>query len=317
MKKRIDLVLSGGGARGLAHIGVIKELTQRGYEIASVTGTSIGALIGAMYVLGKLQEFTSFLEQQTQESIMNLMDFTISGHGLIRGNRFFNELQKIAPDRNIEDLSITTTIMASDMISGQEIILNKGSLYQAVRASVAIPSVIKPIYKNGMILVDGGVTNPFPLNYAKKYGKGDLILGVNLYAIETLKDATTYFQEEEKSTNNSFSSIKHKFSQLRDWKKSLVDSIFTDSGKDFNYAGTFRRMSELMTAKIAQQAVQIYHPDILINIPLNASGLFDFHKEKELEEIGRKKTEEALNTYELQNSLKRQIWKRFNLWRKN
>lgn len=171
MKKRIDLVLSGGGARGLAHIGVIKELTQRGYEIASVTGTSIGALIGAMYVLGKLQEFTSFLEQQTQESIMNLMDFTISGHGLIRGNRFFNELQKIAPDRNIEDLSITTTIIASDMISGQEIILNKGSLYQAVRASVAIPSVIKPIYKNGMILVDGGVTNPFPLNYAKNMEK--------------------------------------------------------------------------------------------------------------------------------------------------
>lgn len=100
-------------------------------------------------------------------------------------------------------------------------------------------------------------------------------------------------------------------------EKSLVNSIFTDSGKDFNYAGTFRRMSELMTAKIAQQAVQIYHPDILINIPLNASGLFDFHKEKELEEIGRKKTEEALNTYELQNSLKRQIWKRLNLWRKN
>lgn len=316
MKKRIDLVLSGGGARGLAHIGVIKELTKRGYEISSITGTSIGALIGAMYVLGKLHEFTLFLEQQTQESIISLMDFTISGHGLIRGNRFVNELQKIAPDKNIEDLSIPITIIASDMISGQEIPLNKGSLYQAVRASVAIPSVIKPIYKNGMILVDGGVTNPFPLNHAKKHGKGDLILGVNLYAIETSKDALTNFQAG-KNTSNSFSSIKHKFSQLRDWKKSLVDSIFTDSGNDFNYAGTFRRMSELMTAKIAQQAVQIYHPDVLVNIPLNASGLFDFHKEKELKELGRKNTADALNTYHLHLSLKKRIWKSLNLWKKN
>lgn len=313
MKKKIDLVLSGGGARGLAHIGVINELINQGYEIASVTGTSIGSLIGAMFVLGKLQEFSQFLKQQTQESIINLMDFTISGHGLIRGRRFFKSLQDIAPDRNIEEISIPITIIATDLISGKEVIINKGSLFQAVRASIAIPTIIKPIYKNGMILVDGGITNPFPLNHAPQ---NNLVLGVNLYAIESSEDSLTYFQNERNS-GYTFSSIKQRFIQLRDWKKSLVDSIFTDTGNDFNYAGTFRRMSELMTAKIAQQATKITPPDILINIPLNASGLFDFHKEKELEELGRKKTIEALYSKRTNLSSKNRIKKLFNLWKRN
>lgn len=313
MKKKIDLVLSGGGARGLAHIGVINELINQGYEIASVTGTSIGSLIGAMFVLGKLQEFSQFLKQQTQESIINLMDFTISGHGLIRGRRFFKSLQDIAPDRNIEEISIPITIIATDLISGKEVIINKGSLYQAVRASIAIPTIIKPIYKNGMILVDGGITNPFPLNHAPQ---NNLVVGVNLYAIESSEDSLTYFQNERNS-GYTFSSIKQRFIQLRDWKKSLVDSIFTDTGNDFNYAGTFRRMSELMTAKIAQQATKITPPDILINIPLNASGLFDFHKEKELEELGRKKTIEALYSKHTNLSSKNRIKKLFNLWKRN
>lgn len=313
MKKKIDLVLSGGGARGLAHIGVINELINQGYEIASVTGTSIGSLIGAMFVLGKLQEFSQFLKQQTQESIINLMDFTISGHGLIRGRRFFKSLQDIAPDRNIEEISIPITIIATDLISGKEVIINKGSLFQAVRASIAIPTIIKPIYKNGMILVDGGITNPFPLNHAPQ---NNLVLGVNLYAIESSEDSLTYFQNERNS-GYTFSSIKQRFIQLRDWKKSLVDSIFTDTGNDFNYAGTFRRMSELMTAKIAQQATKITPPDILINIPLNASGLFDFHKEKELEELGRKKTIKALYSKRTNLSSKNRIKKLFNLWKRN
>lgn len=313
MKKKINLVLSGGGARGLAHIGVINELINQGYEIASVTGTSIGSLIGAMFVLGKLQEFSQFLKQQTQESIINLMDFTISGHGLIRGRRFFKSLQDIAPDRNIEEISIPITIIATDLISGKEVIINKGSLYQAVRASIAIPTIIKPIYKNGMILVDGGITNPFPLNHAPQ---NNLVVGVNLYAIESSEDSLTYFQNERNS-GYTFSSIKQRFIQLRDWKKSLVDSIFTDTGNDFNYAGTFRRMSELMTAKIAQQATKITPPDILINIPLNASGLFDFHKEKELEELGRKKTIEALYSKRTNLSSKNRIKKLFNLWKRN
>lgn len=313
MKKKIDLVLSGGGARGLAHIGVINELINQGYEIASVTGTSIGSLIGAMFVLGKLQEFSQFLKQQTQESIINLMDFTISGHGLIRGRRFFKSLQDIAPDRNIEEISIPITIIATDLISGKEVIINKGSLFQAVRASIAIPTIIKPIYKNGMILVDGGITNPFPLNHAPQ---NNLVVGVNLYAIESSEDSLTYFQNERNS-GYTFSSIKQRFIQLRDWKKSLVDSIFTDTGNDFNYAGTFRRMSELMTAKIAQQATKITPPDILINIPLNASGLFDFHKEKELEELGRKKTIEALYSKRTNLSSKNRIKKLFNLWKRN
>lgn len=313
MKKKIDLVLSGGGARGLAHIGVINELINQGYEIASVTGTSIGSLIGAMFVLGKLQEFSQFLKQQTQESIINLMDFTISGHGLIRGRRFFKSLQDIASDRNIEEISIPITIIATDLISGKEVIINKGSLFQAVRASIAIPTIIKPIYKNGMILVDGGITNPFPLNHAPQ---NNLVLGVNLYAIESSEDSLTYFQNERNS-GYTFSSIKQRFIQLRDWKKSLVDSIFTDTGNDFNYAGTFRRMSELMTAKIAQQATKITPPDILINIPLNASGLFDFHKEKELEELGRQKTIEALYSKRTNLSSKNRIKKLFNLWKRN
>lgn len=313
MKKKIDLVLSGGGARGLAHIGVINELINQGYEIASVTGTSIGSLIGAMFVLGKLQEFSQFLKQQTQESIINLMDFTISGHGLIRGRRFFKSLQDIAPDRNIEEISIPITIIATDLISGKEVIINKGSLYQAVRASIAIPTIIKPIYKNGMILVDGGITNPFPLNHSPQ---NNLVVGVNLYAIESSEDSLTYFQNGRNS-GYTFSSIKQRFIQLRDWKKSLVDSIFTDTGNDFNYAGTFRRMSELMTAKIAQQATKITPPDILINIPLNASGLFDFHKEKELEELGRKKTIEALYSKRTNLSSKNRIKKLFNLWKRN
>lgn len=317
MKERINLVLSGGGARGLAHIGVIREIESRGYDIASIVGTSIGALVGAMYVQGKLQEFAAFLEKQNQESIMRLMDFTLSGHGLIRGKRFFDELQKIAPDRNIEDIPIPITIIASDLITGREVAISSGSLYQAVRASVAIPTIIKPIYKNGMILVDGGVTNPFPLNHVICRHKDECTIGVNLYAIDNPKDAQANFQNE-RNTNKSLTSLWLHLAQLRDWKKNLVDSIFTDTGNDFNYAGTFRRMSELMNGKMAQQSARLYPPDITINIPLNAAGLFDFHLSKELNTLGRFRASRAIDRYEAYTStLSYKLRRSLNLWRKS
>lgn len=163
MKQEISLILGSGGARGYAHIGVIEELLAQGYEIRSIAGSSMGALIGALYACGKLDEFKTWTLTLDIFSVAKLLDFSFTGTGIIQGDKVFHVIEKIIGDVLIEDLPIPYTAVATDLIKQKEIWIQKGRLIDAIRASIAIPTVFTPKKIANRYLIDGGVLNPLPI----------------------------------------------------------------------------------------------------------------------------------------------------------
>ncbi len=178
-KKDIALVLSSGGARGLAHIGAIEELEEQGYRITSVAGCSMGALIGGVYAAGKLKEFREWMKTIDRKKMLELTDFSFSLSHLVKGTRIIEAIMEFVPDMAIEDLPIPYCCVATDWMSGNEVVFSKGSLFEAIRASISLPTFYEPVQKDGMILIDGGVVNPIPMNRVKRKA-GDILVGVDV-----------------------------------------------------------------------------------------------------------------------------------------
>jgi len=181
MKPLVTLVLSGGGARGFAHVGVIEELERQGYEIASVTGTSMGAMVGGIYADGALDAFRDWMLTLDKRKVFRLVDFTFSKAGLIKGDRVFNKMKDFIPDTPIEELRIPFAAVAVDLINSREVVFREGSLFEAIRASVSIPTVLTPVKTTDGILVDGGVLNNIPISHAPRV-PGDLLVVANVNA---------------------------------------------------------------------------------------------------------------------------------------
>lgn len=180
-KQKVALVLSMGGARGIAHIGVIEELLKHDYEITSIAGSSMGAMVGAMYASGKLEECKEWLLSWDKRKMWQLVDLTLSRDGLVKGDRFIKELKEIIPDMNIEDLPIPYVAMGTDIVSEQEVRFDSGSLHDAIRASISIPMLFRPMRKDGMILIDGGILNPLPLKHVQRI-ENDVLIAVDVNA---------------------------------------------------------------------------------------------------------------------------------------
>lgn len=303
MGRQIALALSGGGARGMAHIGVIRELLSRGYSIHSIAGCSIGSVVGAMYAMGKLQEFADFILADGAQSIFSQLDFTFSDQGFIKGQKLIERLQEFAPDCNIEDLPVKLVIVATDMYTGNDVVYETGSVYRAIRASVAIPAVITAVHENGCWLVDGGVVNPLPL--AQLFRKADdLLVAVNLYAspvFESEKEVSV--PEKEASEGGMVSQMRARWSELKAWKGNLVQSVFDDTHKKMGYFTTLRLMSELASKRLAEITIKSAPVDMLIEIPIASCGLFCFDKSVRMIQMGEEHTREALDLFEARKSV--------------
>ena len=150
----------------MAHIGVIEELEKTGAEIHSIVGTSMGAVVGAVYAMGKMEEFKQWLYTLDKMKVIGLVDLTMSKLGIVKGDKIFNVMKDLFKDANIEDLSISYAAIAADLLNNKEIVFTKGNIYEALRSSTAIPTVITPVKKGKTYLVDGGVLNNLPLKYA-------------------------------------------------------------------------------------------------------------------------------------------------------
>jgi NTE family protein len=179
MKKDVALALSSGGARGLAHIGAIEELEEQGYRISAVSGCSMGALVGGVYAAGKLKEFREWMKTIDRKKMLELTDFSFSLSHLVKGTRIIEAIMEFVPDMPIEDLPIPFCCVATDWKGGREVVLSSGSLFEAIRASISLPTFYEPVQKDGMILIDGGVVNPIPLNRVKRKA-GDILVGVDV-----------------------------------------------------------------------------------------------------------------------------------------
>jgi len=283
-KKNVALVLSSGGARGLAHIGAIEQLEAEGYGISSIAGCSMGALIGGVYATGKLEEFREWMKTIDRKKMLELTDFSFSINHLVKGSRIIKAIMEFVPDVAIEDLPIPYCAVATDLIAGREVVFNKGSLFEAIRASISLPSFYEPVQRDGMILIDGGVINPIPLNRVKRQ-EGDILVGVDVSG----HDYKAQWEKKQELTERR----KHD----KSLKAQILDMLIPDN-IDFNYLTVLSRTSSLMIRQNSILMAELMKPDMLIDIQMSRYGSFDYDKSERLIHIGRQKTSQAIARYE-------------------
>ena len=278
--KDVALALSSGGARGLAHIGAIEELESNGYHITSIAGCSMGALIGGVYAAGKLEEFREWMKTIDRKKMLELTDFSFSINHLVKGNRIIEAIMDFVPDIAIEELPIPYCAVATDLKAGREVVIDKGSLFEAIRASISLPSFYEPVQRDDMILIDGGVINPIPLNRVKR-NDGDILVGVDVsgHDYKSQWDEMHRLSEWQKNDNSL--------------KAKILDKLIPDN-IEFNYYTVLSRTSSLMIRQNSILMAKLMKPEMLIDIQMNRYGTFDFDKSEKLVAIGRQKTAQAI-----------------------
>lgn len=249
-------MLAGGGARGIAHIGAIEELYAAGYEVSAVAGTSMGALVGGMFASGHLAVFKEWICSLDARKVFELVDLAWSAEGLVKGDRVMGALRELVPDRPIERLPIPFAAVATDVVSGDEVVLDGGSLYDAIRASISIPSVFRPVRRDGRILVDGAAVNPMPLDRVLRT-PGDSLVAVDVSA--------RYSDDPARRASPSL-----------------------------NYYQMLHSASEIMQQRITQLMCELHRPDLLVELPTDSYGTFEFYRASEIVEAGRRATRAAL-----------------------
>ena len=288
-KKNVALVLSSGGARGIAQIGAIKELEKNGFNITSISGSSIGSLIGGIYAMGKLDEFSAWVSSLNRLDVFNIMDFTLSTHGVLKVEKLFRIMEKDFPDILIENLNIPYVAMATDVANNREVKFTSGSIYKAIRASIALPALIKSIQNSDQILVDGGVLNPIPIKQVQRT-PDDILVVINLYdfdhddTVDRKNDLDTYEETGQISKKTKNLSDKNK---ILDKGQEILHFIYTKSQMSNYYASILSKVTTMMLQVNAFSAIELHKPDIVINIPRSSAGTFDFHKSEELIKIGQ------------------------------
>ena len=279
-KRDVALALSSGGARGLAHIGAIEVLKEQGYNITSIAGCSMGALIGGVYAAGKLEDFREWMKTIDRKKMLELTDFSLSINHLAKGTRIIEAIMEFVPDVSIEDLPMPYCAIATDWKTGREVVFDKGSLFQAIRASISLPSFYEPVLRDGMILIDGGVTNPLPLNRVVRR-EGDILVGVDVSG----HDYETQWKEQ------------HELAERRKRNPSLTQKILNrlmPDSLEFNHYTMLSRVSSIMIRQNSLLMAQLMKPEILVDIQMSKFESFDFDKSERLIAIGRKKTLQAL-----------------------
>lgn len=298
MSKKIALALSSGGARGLAHIGAIEVLEEEGYEITSIAGTSMGSLVGGVYAAGKLPEYKDWVCNLDKMDVFKLVDFSLSLDGFVRGDKVFKELKKIIPDTKIEDLRIPYCAIAADVHNEKEVVFENGSLYDAIRASVAIPTVVKPKVFGKTELVDGGVLNPLPIRCLKKK-EGDLVVAVNVNASnkyiqpENFKDNKKEEEDYLRKLEAFYGKWKSKIPGLGNSKVKEEEEL-----KKLSMFELLNKSFDLMQDKLSDIIIEHHKPDMVVKISRGASSTFAFYKAKELIQAGRDACYRALEEKE-------------------
>lgn len=294
-KQKVSLVLSSGGARGLAHVGVIEELEERGYQISQIAGCSAGALVGGMYAAGKLTEFKNWICHLDRIDVFSLMDFTFSSRGFIKGEKVYSALKKVVPDCQIEDLAIPFSCNAVDVHSGEEFVFEKGGLYQAIRASGSIPSVFLPAYADNKTLIDGGVLNPIPISLIK-YQPEDLLVVVDVNGL----DSEFIAPPKKDAKGNRF------INNLPSWMieyKNKMSQYFPEEKpgeKDTSYStlNLVKRSFDLLQDRFCELLLEKHPVDVQIKVARKQAGTLEFYRAAEMIEIGRIKAKKALDKLE-------------------
>ena len=278
MAKTISLVLGSGGARGLVHVGIIRWLIEHGYQIKSISGCSIGALIGGVYAAGKLDEFEKWVTSIDQSDMAMMLDFSWQSSGIFKGDKIIDTLRGLIGEISIEDLPIPYTAVAANVAEEKEVWLQSGSLFDAIRASISLPLFFTPHVINGEVLIDGGVLNPVPI--APTFSdKTDFTLAVNLGGEPEM------LQQEVIPV-----SLPTKESNLHEKVVHFIDNLGSSvkSKMSFNFAAydIANQAFDAMQSTIARQKLAAYPADITLEIPRNACGTLEFDRSQEMIDRG-------------------------------
>ncbi len=310
MTTSTSLVLGSGGARGYAHIGAIEELHAQGFDIRSVAGASMGAVIGGVYAADKLDAYRDWVLSLQRFDVLRMLDLTFRGGGLLKGDRIIDKLKELIGDVDIEDLRLSYTAVAVDLLAQREVWFSRGSLFDAMRASIAIPAVFQPHYYRGRTLVDGGLLNPlpitptlrdltdctiavdvnaapekFPTDTGQEISPDSLLRGETEIETRQAHDDDADAGDGKRSYSQRFADF---FAQFRG--RSNEPDKPHEPGMLETFALSLDAVQETMTRfKLAAQP-----PDLLISIPRNVCAFYEFHRAGELIEFGRTRTREAL-----------------------
>jgi len=262
--KDVALVLSSGGPRGFAYIGAIEELLSRGYSITSVAGSSIGSLVGGLYAAGGLDTFKEWLFSLGNFQIMKMIDISIGRNYLLKGEKIISAIREIVPEVRIEDMAIPFKAVATDLHTGESVIFDKGDLYTAIRASISIPSLFKPVKVAGRTLIDGGLSSTFPLSIVSR-SSHDILIGFDVNEVQP---------PYGKAHRNG-------------------------RAAEGNYLNTVTRSFDLMNHTIAALEKRLCPPDVLVNLNLDEYvSLLDYTQGEEISKRGRSLMRKALDSYE-------------------
>jgi NTE family protein len=303
---RVALALGSGGARGYAHIGVIDELRDRGYEIVGVAGSSMGALVGGLHAAGKLDDFADWARTLTQRAVLRLLDPSITAAGVLRAERILDAVRDILGEVTIDELPIPYTAVSTDLISGKSVWLQRGPVDAAIRASIAIPGVIMPHVLDGRLLADGGILDPLPMAPISGVN-ADLTIAVSLAGSEAggryepteaePRATSEWLTRMWRSTTALFDSSS---GRSGDSDEQLVDATKEAYVPRLGSFEVMNRTIDIAQAALARHSLAAYPPDALIEVPRTACRSLEFHRAAEVIDIGRELAASMLD--ELENA---------------
>ncbi|MET0474339.1 MAG: patatin-like phospholipase family protein [Mycobacterium sp.] len=313
---RVALCLGSGGARGYAHIGVINELRDRGHVIVGISGSSMGALVGGLEAAGKLDEYTAWASSLTQRAVLRLLDPSLTSAGVLRAERILDAVREILGEAVIEELQIPYTAVTTDLIAGKSVWLQRGPVDAAIRASIAIPGVIKPHVLDGRLLADGGILDPLPMAPLAAVN-ADVTIAVSLGGDDPKQPAAL---PEPGPTTEILSRMWRSTTALLDTAtaRTLLDTpaartvlsrfandgVETDDHDDHTESSVPRlggfevmnRSIDIGQSALMRHTLAAYPPDILIEVPRSAARSLEFHRADEVIDIGQELTAAALDT---------------------
>ncbi|KRA17443.1 patatin-like phospholipase family protein [Lysobacter sp. Root604] len=304
--EQVALVLGAGGARGLAQIGVIEALQARSIDIVAVAGSSSGALVGGLYAAGKLDAYRDWLYGLSRTDMLRLLDPALGQASLFRGERLMQALRELAGEPRIEDLPIAFTAVAVDLMRQREVWLREGDLWDAVRASIAIPGVFTPHEVHGRELVDGGLLAPLPIA-ATRLSDAHRLIAVDMHGwpqrppgtparCDGGDDSARQADEAEAQAVHTRSARLWRWFGQR-WRRENAASapVADAAGHELGFSELMARSLDTMQAQIARVHLALDPPELVIRIPRDACQFYEFWRARELIALGRAEADKALD----------------------
>lgn len=290
-RQTVSLVLGSGGARGHAHIGVIRAVEERGYLIRNIAGTSMGALIGGVYAAGALDGYTEWAYRLERGDVLRLLDVSFSRRSLFKGERVFDVLRELLGERQIEDLDRGFVAVATALNEQKEVWLNRGALFGAIRASSAVPGVFAPVMHERRMLVDGGLVNPIPIA-PTLMDTTDATIAVNLNALGGGRRVAKRRAREAPAPGEE-NGYRERIAQW--FREQFAGGDTPASEESLSAVDLLSKSFDTMQGAIARMKLATYAPTTIVEVPRRACGFFEFHRARELAQVGYDAANDALD----------------------